>query len=66
MVAILEKAQLSGQIHNLGDPYELYMACAHLCFGYGVLWCLNNGTNDLLHDFRNALAIVLQVDEKLL
>ena len=66
MVAILEKAQSSGQIHNMGDPYELYMACAHLSFGYGVLWCLNNGTNDLLHDFRKALSIVLQVDEKLL
>ena len=66
MVSIFEKAQKNGQIHNTSDPYELYISCAHLSFGYGILWCLNKGENNLFEDFKKALIAVLQVDDKYL
>ena len=64
MVSLFKKAQEAGQIHNPGNAEALYFACVHLSFGYGVVWCLNNGSSDLLADFRNALETVCQVDEK--
>lgn len=64
MTALFAKAQQSGQIKNPSEPSELYMACAHMCFGYGILWCLNHGENNLLEDFHTALENVCIVDEK--
>lgn len=63
MTSVLSKAQRHGQVRNMNDAGELYMACANMCFGYGILWCLNKGQNDLLGDFRVALENVCDVDE---
>ena len=41
------------------------MACAKMSFGYGVIWCLEDGQGDLLQDFRTGLIQVLQVDSSL-
>lgn len=62
MTTLFEKAQKENQIRNSKNPKELYLACAHLTFGYGVMWCLNNGNNDLLKDFENGLIQVLDVN----
>ncbi|WKY46438.1 hypothetical protein Q5O24_08565 [Eubacteriaceae bacterium ES3] len=56
-------AQVSGQIGNSSDPRELYLACANMSFGYGVLWCINDGENDLIKDFIHALEIVCELKE---
>lgn len=63
MTSVLSKAQQHGQVRNGNDPGELYMACANMCFGYGILWCLNRGKNDLIRDFRIALENVCDVEE---
>ena len=64
MTMLFAKAQESGQIGNRSDPRRLYLSCASMCFGYGILWCLNRGRNDLLGDFREALETVCEVQKK--
>ena len=66
MITLFEKAQEAKQIRNTKDPKELYFACAHLSFGYGIMWCLNNGSDDLLQNFENGLIQVLDVDPQYL
>ena len=63
MTQLFEKAQKNGQIQNPADPRSLYLSCMSLCFGHGILWCLNRGRNDLLRDFRRELEIVCQVNK---
>lgn len=65
MTGLFTKAQQSGQIKNMSEPYNLYMACANMCFGYGIVWCLNHGENDLQRDFRKALEDVCETSEEL-
>ena len=66
MTFLIKRAQEAHQIKNQSDPEKLYMACAKMSFGYGVIWCLENGQEDLLQDFRTGLIQVLQVDPSLL
>ena len=63
MTQLFEKAQKNGQIHNPADPRSLYLSCVSLCFGHGILWCLNRGRTDLRKDFRRELEIVCQVNK---
>ncbi len=62
MTTLFEKAQNANQIQNLNDPKELYLACAHLAFGYGIIWCLEGGKEDLLKNFEHGLIQVLEVN----
>lgn len=66
MSTLFDKAQKSNQIRNSKDPKELYLACAHLAFGYGIIWCLEDGKDELLKNFENGLIQVLDVDPKYL
>lgn len=66
MTTLFKKAQEAKQIRNSSDPRELYLACAHLTFGYGVMWCLGDGNDDLLKNFENGLIQVLDVDPEYL
>lgn len=61
MTKLFEKAQESGQIQNHSDPKQLYLSCAAMSFGHGILWCLNRGRNDLLKDFHESLESVCGV-----
>lgn len=61
MTAMIDRAQKAGQIKNSSAPHELYMACAHMSFGYGIIWCLNKGNFNLLDEFRAALQNVCDV-----
>ena len=62
MTILIKKAQESRQIFNLSDPEKLYIACANMSFGYGVIWCLDKGESDLIENFRSGLIQVLQVN----
>lgn len=64
MTSLFKHAQMSGQIQNKSDPRELYLACVNMSFGYGVLWCINNGENNLIADFIRALEIVCDLKEE--
>ena len=61
MISLFTKAQKNGQIRNDSDPEALYMSCVYASFGYGVVWCLNNGSFNLLKDFRHAVEIICNV-----
>ena len=55
MVALVKRAQKAGQIRNQSKAEELYENSIYLSFGYGVNWCMENGSFDLLAEFRRAL-----------
>ena len=61
MTFLISKAQESRQILNLSPADKLYLVCAKMAFGYGVIWCLDDGVGDLIGDFKNGLKMVLQV-----
>lgn len=58
---LFRKAQENGQINNSSPAKDLYISCAHLCFGYGIVWCLEKGNFNLLDDFHRALETVCDV-----
>jgi AcrR family transcriptional regulator len=64
MTSLFKHAQKSGQIRNTSDPRKLYLACAYMSFGYGVLWCINDGKNDLIKDFIRALEVVCDLKQE--
>ena len=55
MTVLLKKAQKDGQIRNKSNPESLYKSSIYLSMGYGVMWCINKGSFDLLKEFRSAL-----------
>lgn len=60
LVTIIEKAQESGQIKNNNSPKDLYYVCKDLCFGCGILWCLDQ-IKDIREVFIKDMRIALQV-----
>lgn len=65
VTVLIEKAQMSQQIHNSGDPAMLYQLCSTICFGCGIKWCLNL-VDDVHEEFVRDLSMALQVDEEVL
>ena len=55
MVLLMERARKAGQIRNQSPAHELYIASIYLSIGYGVRWCIEKGSFELLHEFRAAL-----------
>ncbi|NYB75766.1 TetR/AcrR family transcriptional regulator [Sedimentibacter hydroxybenzoicus DSM 7310] len=55
MVILVERAQKSGQIRNQTPAEDLYRDSIYLNIGYGVRWCIEKGSFDLLSEFRAAL-----------
>lgn len=65
VTVLIDKAQQSHQIHNPGNPEELYEMCSVICFGCGIKWCLNL-IDDVHASFVQDLAHALHVDHDLL
>jgi AcrR family transcriptional regulator len=55
MVVLVERAQNADQIRNKSKAEDLYRNSIYLSFGYGVNWCIEKGSFDLLKEFRAAL-----------
>ncbi len=62
MTVLIKKAQQSGQILNKSNPQELYSSSVYLSIGYGVMWCINKGSFDLLSEFRSALENIYEIN----
>lgn len=64
-VAIIKKAQESGEIRNSSDPAALLHTCVIQGMGYTVQWCIVNGTFNLKNAFRFAVETCLDVSPDL-
>lgn len=59
IIALIEKGQQSGDIQNMTNPIDLFEACANLCFGASIRWCINPESFDFKDQFHNSLSILL-------
>lgn len=64
-VAILKKAQESGEIRNSSEPFALLHASMILSMGCTAKWCIDNGVFDLKNSVRGAVEVCLDVDPAL-
>lgn len=64
MSKLFTMAQLHGQIRNSTNPYDLYVACSTMAFGYGITWCLGRGSFNLVVEFQKALENVCDVPQE--
>lgn len=61
-IALIRKAQDMKQIQNMNDAEELYETCKIVCFGGGILWCLNQ-IEDVETEILKTIKATLQVVE---
>jgi len=57
-IALIQKAQQTGQVRNQSDAKALFQAAAFMSTGYEVMWCIKSGEFDrktMLHQSLQAL-----------
>lgn len=61
IVSLIQKAKDTNQIHNSSSAEELYTVCKNLCFGCGILWCLNQ-IQDVREEFVKSVKVTLMAE----
>ncbi|MEY8353378.1 TetR/AcrR family transcriptional regulator [Lachnospiraceae bacterium 54-53] len=64
-VALIEQAQIAGQIRNQKNAMELYQAAAFMFTGYEVMWCIKEGGFNRKELVRQSLEVILDIDPEL-
>ncbi|WP_289108386.1 TetR/AcrR family transcriptional regulator [uncultured Dubosiella sp.] len=60
----IRKAQENGQIRNMADPVELYLAARNLGLGLALKWCMVRGGYDVVAQTEANLAILFQPNHR--
>lgn len=62
-IAVIRKAQESGQIHNKADAEQLYTAAAYAFSGMELIWCIKSENFSWDKELMRTLECIFEVDD---